>query len=280
VLLFTAQACLNLPDPIAEMKNVEDMATVSVEQWNVVEDDNKDHAVQPGENITLQVVLNNKGNNTLKNVKATLNTDNSYVFNISTTNIGFGNIPPNSNSTAHENFTFSVNTSTPINTIITFIANVTDDNGNQWKLTFNITVQQDISQGDYHDHDEEKLRNFLKQNSITTGQTNGQILGLTTADMNSWESNEQWISKVQGVTWNNNTPKRISKLLWDYNVLAGNLDLQNCTALTDLECVNNQINSINVNNCTALTQLGCRQNQNHTTQCKQLYRYDSTVLLR
>jgi hypothetical protein len=117
----------------------------------------------------------------------------------------------------------------------------------------------------YHQHDVSQLKNFLQQQSATTGITNGRMLGLTNNDMAEWDNNETWITKVRDLAWNNDNPKRISKVEWFYNIfgqqLAGNLDMSDCIALTTLWCEENQLTTVNVSNCTALTALDCYGNK-------------------
>jgi Leucine-rich repeat (LRR) protein len=70
---------------------------------------------------------------------------------------------------------------------------------------------------------------------------------------------------VPGVTWTNTNPKRISKINW-YNIsgsqeLAGELNLEGCTALTELQIHYTKITAVNVSGCTALTELNCTFNR-------------------
>jgi hypothetical protein len=104
------------------------------------------------------------------------------------------------------------------------------------------------------------LRNFLSQASAIAGQTNGQHLGLTTADMATWTTSEDWVNKVGGLTWNQATPKKITLIEWGKKALGGNLNLSGCTALTSLACDSNQLASLNVSANTVLTHLNCSYN--------------------
>ena len=137
----------------------------------------------------------------------------------------------------------------------------------------------------YHEDDKEGLRLFLAQPSAIEGKTNGEQLGLTQEDMQSWQNNEDWVSKVVNLTWNDDSPKRIVGINWtsEYYIrnLAGVLDTKNWEKLRYLYCANNKlegfsINSneilhiqiqenplsyLNISGCTNLKYLGCSSNK-------------------
>jgi hypothetical protein len=132
----------------------------------------------------------------------------------------------------------------------------------------------------YHDHDKNQLAKFLLQPAVQNENansqkiiTNAERLGLATTNLETLHTNEKWVSKLTGVEWNNETPKRITVIKWNEKKLAGNLDLTDCTALDYLECWANQITGICLYGCTALTKLDCADNQLTTLDLK-----DNTAL--
>jgi Leucine-rich repeat (LRR) protein len=112
----------------------------------------------------------------------------------------------------------------------------------------------------YHEADNAALRAFLSQPSAEAGQTNGERLGLSTADTATWTTDENWVGKIVGLIWNNESPERIDRIDWHSKSLAGTLDLSGCTALMYLGCGNNQLTALDVSTNTALTELYCSRN--------------------
>ncbi len=122
-----------------------------------------------------------------------------------------------------------------------------------------------VKAGEYHDDDKTALRNFLIQNSYGEYQTNGQRLGLDDDDMAilngiDWLTEESWVGKISGFTWNSKNPKRLTEINWDFRSLAGNLDLTGCASLDALSCFGNQLTSLDVSKNTALQKLDCAGN--------------------
>jgi Leucine-rich repeat (LRR) protein len=139
-----------------------------------------------------------------------------------------------------------------------------------------------LTDNSYHLRDKLSLRRFLSQPSARSGKTNGESLGLTKSDMSSWETDEEWVSKVEGLTWNTSSPKRITGIKWhilsDNRYLSGKLDLSGCTALKTLDCFgNHHLTTLNVTGCTQLKDLNCCFDQLTTlniTGCTQLEKLD------
>ena len=63
----------------------------------------------------------------------------------------------------------------------------------------------------YHEDDKEGLRIFLCQRSAKGKKTNGERLGLKISDIESWQTNEEWVAKIKGLTWSGKSPKSV---LW------------------------------------------------------------------
>ena len=64
----------------------------------------------------------------------------------------------------------------------------------------------------YNENDKEGLRIFLRQLSSVAGKINAEQLGLTISDTVNWQTDEAWVSKIQGLTWDNSNPKRLIKI--------------------------------------------------------------------
>jgi Leucine-rich repeat (LRR) protein len=125
------------------------------------------------------------------------------------------------------------------------------------------TIATGVTAQTYHPHDVGKLREFLKQPAVNAG-FNGGLLNLWVSDMETWETSEDWVPKVAGVTWSDEIPKRITEIDWDWETaygiayyLSGDLDLSGCTSLTRYASRTAQLSSLNVSGCTSLTSLNC-----------------------
>ena len=120
------------------------------------------------------------------------------------------------------------------------------------------------AQNYYAEGDKTDLRNFLIQNSSIGGKTNGELLGLSAANLNllstdsNWINEENWVGKIFGLTWNWNAenPRRLTEITWNAKPLAGNLDLSNCTELISLGCSSNNLTNLDLSNCTELYEIG------------------------
>jgi Leucine-rich repeat (LRR) protein len=130
---------------------------------------------------------------------------------------------------------------------------------------------------EYHSHDLGKLKAFLVQPSAEEGKTNGEQLGLTKADIDNWNNNEDWVANAS-LTWTRDTPKRILNItMWGGRHLSGTLDLSGCTALNALYCWGNQLTSLNVDDCADLDDLQPSDNQltslnlKHNTRLRVLF---------
>ena len=130
---------------------------------------------------------------------------------------------------------------------------------------FNIMVKHT-----YHPDDKEGLRMFLRQPSAEANKINAEQLGLTINDtlLNcGWQLDEEWVTKIAGLAWNNENPKRLIYVAdiyangWTGKNLAGTLDANKWTALTTLLCHNNQLTELNIRTNTALKSLYCENNQ-------------------
>jgi len=117
----------------------------------------------------------------------------------------------------------------------------------------------------YHEDDKEGLRRFLRQPSSIAGQINAQQLGLTIGDTSNWQSSENWVNNVVGLTWNTEIPKRLTSLGasygWAYKDLAGILNANKWEKLTSLNCPHNQLTALDLSANIALERLYCESNQ-------------------
>jgi len=104
----------------------------------------------------------------------------------------------------------------------------------------------------YHEECKEDLREFMRQ------ETNFEKLGLTVADTLSWYDNEDWVGKVEGISWIG-TEGRIERISWRSRELEGKLELSS-PVLTRFFCNNNNLSELDVSKNTQLWWLECHNN--------------------
>ena len=113
----------------------------------------------------------------------------------------------------------------------------------------------------YHEVDKEDLRAVMRQG------TNWQRLGLTVADTLSWNQNEDWVSKVEGVSWSKfESTQRIDSIEWNGIVdpttmaqtpkIRGSLKLSS-PILEYLSCYANDLTKLDVTENPKLNYLDC-----------------------
>ena len=107
----------------------------------------------------------------------------------------------------------------------------------------------------YNAHDYDKCAAFLEQTD-ENGVKNGEkmIESYDVNDPETWGvSNFQWAAR--------NGEMRIWNIsLWRYNNLTGVLDVSNCTALFQLDLMDNELSGVNVSGCRELLYLDCAGN--------------------
>ena len=108
----------------------------------------------------------------------------------------------------------------------------------------------------YHNDDKEGIRIFLRQPSTVSGEINAEQIGLTLSDTATWYADENWITKIPRLIWNNSTPKRLDSVRLT-NKLTGILDAGKWTEITYLNCQSSKITSLNVSSCPNLENLNC-----------------------
>jgi len=92
-----------------------------------------------GENITLDVTLQNVGTTTASVVSAKLRTNDTYVTLTDTTQ-SWGNITNGLTSTQNNAYAFTVHNMVPDQHVVHFTLYITDNSGNSWTGTFNIPL--------------------------------------------------------------------------------------------------------------------------------------------
>jgi pimeloyl-ACP methyl ester carboxylesterase len=112
----------------------------------------------------------------------------------------------------------------------------------------------------YHADDLVFLRSFLLQSSSESGKTNGEALGLSVSDLSTLGTSVSWVSKLSGVTWDDATPKRITRLAWSDRGLSGTLSISGLSSLTYLTASNNSLTSLDLSNTPLLSELWCNGN--------------------
>ena len=105
----------------------------------------------------------------------------------------------------------------------------------------------------YNGEDCNLIRNFLNQGSAISGSINGIILN------SAYDENDP--ATWTGVVWSNDTIKRVVKISWNSKSLAGSLDLNGATSLTELYCNFNNLTSLDLSGNTKLARLECHTNQ-------------------
>lgn len=129
---------------------VEDIqAQLSYDSYYVYSDNNSDKEINKGEKISLNVSLKNTGASRAKGVKATFSCNSSYITGLQpTSGVPYTDIEGGASQwkygwskTSDYALKFEVSKDTPANTIIPFSINITDEAGNSWQSTFNITVK-------------------------------------------------------------------------------------------------------------------------------------------
>lgn len=106
----------------------------------------------------------------------------------------------------------------------------------------------------------EALRGFLRQADASNGLNLSKI-GLSVSDTAQWTSSENWVVKVDGLTWNTDNPKKLTAISWFGKRLSGILDASQYTLLANLNCSNNKITVLDVSKNTELIELTCAYNQ-------------------
>ena len=137
-----------------------------------------------------------------------------------------------------------------------------------------IIVMSCTTSPSYHEDDKEGLRMFLRQPSAKNSKLNAEQLGLAISDTLDWQNSEKWVRKINGLVWNNESPKRLIEISaknrfdfrnfnegWSKRNLAGNLDASKWSKLTTLKCDGNQLTALDVSANTELDFLLCSWNQ-------------------
>lgn len=109
----------------------------------------------------------------------------------------------------------------------------------------------------YNDHDEQRLRAFLEQESAVAGEKNGQRInpdGYDANDPSTWK----------GVTWSSNDEKSVAIINWIDKSLAGSFDISGCAHIWRIYCQGNAIKSINITDMPRLRYLFCNDNEIET----------------
>ena len=133
-------------------------ADLSVQGFTIQSDNNDDSKVNKGESIKLYVTLQNNGSSKANGVKGEISCTSPYVSNIinagpksfyNYNNLYYysGSSQDYINSSAYgrtspnDYLEFDVSEDTPNGTELTFSVKITDEFGNIWNDTFNVTVE-------------------------------------------------------------------------------------------------------------------------------------------
>ena len=127
----------------------------------------------------------------------------------------------------------------------------------------------------YNEDDKEGLRIFLRQPSAEAGKINAEQLGLQISDTLNWQTDETWVTKISGLTWNSEIFKKIKMITWYNKKISGTLDATKWTMLEKLSCSWNHLTNLYLSNNTALQILECYRNQLanlYISNCAVLYK--------
>jgi hypothetical protein len=101
---------------------------------------NADGLINPGENITLPVVLENYGSDTAYNVYAVLRSSGDPYLTLIDTSGEFGTMNPGQATTGSEPYSFSVDSNCPNGHVICFDLVINDGYGSSWTSMLPVTV--------------------------------------------------------------------------------------------------------------------------------------------
>ena len=125
-------------------------ALIGFNSFTVAADNNNDKQINKGESIKLSITLKNNGSSTANRVRGTISSVSTYISAISpTTPVAYTNSNNNdyleagatgSVSSSSSYLSFSVSSTTPTGTVITFNIAINDESTNTWSDSFTITV--------------------------------------------------------------------------------------------------------------------------------------------
>jgi hypothetical protein len=131
-------------------------ALMNFSRFEIAYDNNDDGIVNQGEMAYLRVYIKNNGTSQANDVKASISTSSEFVYTLEPTTaldynsvFGNNNIQPNEEEFAaygygpnYQDYTikFLVAENTPDGEEITFIMNISDDEGNEWQDSFKVQV--------------------------------------------------------------------------------------------------------------------------------------------
>ena len=172
IALLGALSCKKLArdNPLDQHNNSGTIGGVNLkfQQYTVVYDDNEDGIVNQNEMIYLIVSIKNSGSSTAKGVKAKINSSSSYISKLkpdsavtynshySTADIasGYSKYGYTSTTPDYSDYTvrFKIIQNTPAGTIITLNMDITDEAGNNWTDSFEVTVEETDTKLEYDHH--------------------------------------------------------------------------------------------------------------------------------
>ena len=106
---------------------VSEPTDVGLSNYNIL----GDGIVNPGDNITLEITLQNHGTQSVNSVSAELSTNNQFV-NITTNSADFGTINPTATATA--NYQFELMSNCPDNEVLEFTLNISTGNISKFEI--------------------------------------------------------------------------------------------------------------------------------------------------
>lgn len=125
-------------------------STLNYSKYEVIFDNNDDGIINKGETVYLKLYVKNNGSSTANSLNVSFSSSSSYVSSLSPSSLNYGDVTANQEKVAtygycYDNyeqysFKFTLSNSTPVGQQITFNLQMTDESGNTWTDSFNITV--------------------------------------------------------------------------------------------------------------------------------------------
>lgn len=117
---------------------------------------------------------------------------------------------------------------------------------------FSIISIFSVDASNYDTNEKEALKQIIRSDIFE--------FGLDVSDTLTWNSSNEWISKVYGLTWNDDKSKKLIEILWNYIPLHS-VSFSPFSQLTTLDCSYCEIVELDVRKNKKLEELRCSNNQ-------------------
>lgn len=123
---------------------------------------------------------------------------------------------------------------------------------------FHFTVAQQ-----YDLKEKESLKSFFRQSSGLDGKLNLQRLGLSISDTITWNTSDDWIGQLKGITFyrdQNTRIDHIASVVWSNMSLEGSFYCSDFMYLSKVDLYGNQLDKLIFTKCPSLSYLNCGDN--------------------